>query len=63
VDLLDEAVEHANPMAAFQAGTSNVTSDKARTAGNEDGIRHETPPDVSQNLHANAQNGKSQLAS
>jgi hypothetical protein len=41
VDLLVESVEHAKPMSALQTGTSNIPPDKARTAGNEDGIRHE----------------------
>jgi hypothetical protein len=58
VNLLDQAVEHANAMATLQTCTGNVTSDKACTAGNEDGIRHEMTPDLLSIHRANEQNGR-----
>ena len=44
VDLLDQAVEHADAMAALQAGPRDVTPDEAGAAGDEDRLCHAVSP-------------------
>src|SRR5690606_12804120 len=40
VDLLDQAVEHPNPIAALKQGLGQVAADEPGAAGDENGFRH-----------------------
>jgi hypothetical protein len=45
VNLLNEAVENADLVTTLQTSSCNVSTNEARTAGDEDCVRHRTPPD------------------